>query len=437
MNKENQTLRNSEDKSRNQRGKEILDICKLNDLLILNGRTTGDIFGNFTCHNWNGSSVVDYCIVSYEYIDNITSFTVGEYIPWLSDHCNIDTTIQVTKPARKTKADEKSFKLHPGFLWNDQSYEKYKESLSSPPIRSKVDDLLSNKPLTVTEMSEEIKSILFENADISKLKTKKTGTNENVSEPWFDDDCKNMKNKIRSIGKQLSKSPNDRFIRTSLCEAKKSFRRKIAYKKRNYKKAVLTELESKRKDKNHRDFWKIFRKISPKRTRESVVPSVDSFFDYFKGLSVSSRPLNMPAESEVDGPLDYEITIEELEAVSKKTKKGKAVSLDYICNEMLIALVSTYPKLLLKLFNMILQSGEVLIDWTTGLIVPIYKDGPKLVPSNYRGITLSSCLSKLFLAILNNRLTKFVKDEKLLTPSQLGFVLGNRPSDAHIIIITL
>ncbi len=72
----------------------------------------------------------------------------------------------------------------------------------------------------------------------------------------------------------------------------------------------------------------------------------------------------MPEESQVDGPLDYEISIEELEAVSKKTKKGKAVSLDNICNEMLIALVSTYPKLLLKLFNMILQSGEVLIDWT-------------------------------------------------------------------------
>ena len=80
----------------------------------------------------------------------------------------------------------------------------------------------------------------------------------------------------------------------------------------------------------------------------------------------------MPDESQVQGALDYEISLEELENVCKKTKKGKAVGLDYICNEMLIALMNTYPELLLKLFNAILLSGDVLVDWTTGLIVPIY-----------------------------------------------------------------
>ena len=38
---------------------------------------------------------------------------------------------------------------------------------------------------------------------------------------------------------------------------------------------------------------------------------------------------------------------------------------------------------------------------------------------------------------MNNRLTKFVKDNNLLTSSQLGFVLANRTSDAHIIIYNL
>ena len=34
-------LRNSEDKIVNQRGKELLDLCKLNRLVIINGRKTG------------------------------------------------------------------------------------------------------------------------------------------------------------------------------------------------------------------------------------------------------------------------------------------------------------------------------------------------------------------------------------------------------------
>ena len=45
-----------------------------------------------------------------------------------------------------------------------------------------------------------------------------------------------------------------------------------------------------------------------------------------------------------------------------------------------------------------------------------------------------SCLAKLCLTILNNRLTQFVKEKNILSDKQLGFVAGNRTSDAHIII---
>ena len=202
LNSENQILRNSEDKIKNKRGGEILDICKMNDLLILNGRTAGDIFGKFTCHNWNGSSVVDYFIVPYEFIDNVASFNVGEYIPWLSDHCTISASVRVANASRKTKSDEKSFKLQPGFLWNDEAYEKYREALATPAMGARVGALLDSDSLTVAEMAEKIKSILFDNAESAKLKTKKGNSDDNVSEPWFDKDCSEKKNEIRSLGKK-------------------------------------------------------------------------------------------------------------------------------------------------------------------------------------------------------------------------------------------
>ena len=43
------------------RGRLLKDICIQTGLRILNGRCTGDVTGNFTCHNYRGSSVVDYC----------------------------------------------------------------------------------------------------------------------------------------------------------------------------------------------------------------------------------------------------------------------------------------------------------------------------------------------------------------------------------------
>ena len=78
---------------------------------------------------------------------------------------------------------------------------------------------------------------------------------------------------------------------------------------------------------------------------------------------------------------------------------GKTNGYDDSCNEMLISLARTYPKVLLKLFNNILESSEVIPDWALGMIVPLHKDGPRLDPNNYRGITLISCLGKLFLSI--------------------------------------
>ena len=90
-------------------------------------------------------------------------------------------------------------------------------------------------------------------------------------------------------------------------------------------------------------------------------------------------------------------------------KLGKACGYDNSFNEMLIGLIKTHPKVLLKLFNGVLRSSEVIPDWALGLVVPIFKEGPKLDPSNYRGITLISCIGKLFLSILNNRLIEFVK----------------------------
>ena len=69
--------------------------------------------------------------------------------------------------------------------------------------------------------------------------------------------------------------------------------------------------------------------------------------------------------------------------------------------------------------------------------MPIYKNGSRLDPSNYRGIILISCLGKLFLSVLNTRFLLYAFNQNLLAHNQLGFVPGNRTSDAHIIINNL
>lgn len=53
-----------------------------------------------------------------------------------------------------------------------------------------------------------------------------------------------------------------------------------------------------------------------------------------------------------------------------------------------------------KIFNNVLNRGHFPWDWNIGVIKLIYKKkGDKRFPGSYKGITLTSCLGKLFTSI--------------------------------------
>ena len=61
----------------------------------------------------------------------------------------------------------------------------------------------------------------------------------------------------------------------------------------------------------------------------------------------------------------------------------------------------------------------------------IRKKGNPSDPNNYRGITLLSCLRKLFTAVLNERLTSYLEDNNMIGDEQAGFRNGHSTLD-HI-----
>lgn len=62
----------------NEHGKSLLEICKACDLRILNGRTTGDSFGQITFHSPKGISTVDYFIVSHVLMNSFGNLIVKD-----------------------------------------------------------------------------------------------------------------------------------------------------------------------------------------------------------------------------------------------------------------------------------------------------------------------------------------------------------------------
>lgn len=82
------------------------------------------------------------------------------------------------------------------------------------------------------------------------------------------------------------------------------------------------------------------------------------------------------------------------------------------------------------MFNRILNSGHFPDDWSKAVIIPVFKKGDRSNPSDYRGISLISCLCKLFTSILNTRLLKWIDDNDILTDAQFGFRHGMSTVDA-------
>ena len=67
----------------------------------------------------------------------------------------------------------------------------------------------------------------------------------------------------------------------------------------------------------------------------------------------------------------------------------------------------------------------------------LFKSGDKNNCNNYRGISLCSCIWKLFSKLITNLLVKKLNEENILSDKQAGFRQENRTSDTIFILKTL
>lgn len=89
------------------------------------------------------------------------------------------------------------------------------------------------------------------------------------------------------------------------------------------------------------------------------------------------------------------------------------------------------------IFNAILNSGYYPEIWAKTIIVPIFKKGDELSVSNYRGIALMSCFSKLFTGIINKLLNIWCEQNEKLSDAQFGFRKGRSTCDAIFVLNAL
>ena len=175
---------------------------------------------------------------------------------------------------------------------------------------------------------------------------------------------------------------------------------------------------------NRTEWYDHFKKLLTPQNGQDVDERKQSVKNDLTNLENSNKTCN----------LDYNITEKEVLDACQKLKNNEASSYDLIRNEMLKSAIPFICKPVMQVFNIILSSGKFHKAWKEGIITPIHKQGNKLDTNNYRGITLSSCLGKLFCHIINERICKELENKKIIKPEQVGLRKNHRTSD-HIFVL--
>ena len=132
--------------------------------------------------------------------------------------------------------------------------------------------------------------------------------------------------------------------------------------------------------------------------------------------------------------LDAPFSMIDLENALKKLKNNKSPGFDNVLNEFLKLNTPLFKEVLLYIFNALFNNGYFPEAWSIGLIIPIFKKGDPDLPENYRGITLLSCVGKLFTSLINTRLNVWAEANDKFDKNQYGFRDKKSTTDAMFIL---
>ena len=448
--------RYNRDTKLDQRGKELLDFCIGHQLRILNGRNLGDSFGNYTCFTPNGCSTVDYAIVSENVLDGIFFFRVKEFLPTLSDcHCQIEWRLlsSCMKTDKLSVNDKTKLKpMPPRYIWSDDSADSFQKALTTDTVKSKISGFL-NTPFmgdtnSINLASEKLVNIFVEAADKSLKKPKQKIKGKPKNPKWFDCNLQQMRFNLMSYGKVYTRFPRDPVVKNHFYKLYREYNKARKAKRKSFKQNLLNELETLHED-NPKKYWQLINELQGKHhdDNKNSVSSSDwlSHFNnlnevkkkFHKRLNEIEEKVKQLEKNPCFNELDFMITESEIAEAIAHIKLNKSPGLDGVSNNMIRHCQFAMLPCFAKIFNACLSNGIYPEKWAEGYIMPLHKGSDINDPSNYRGLTITSAIGKLFNRILNERLVKFLEKHHIIDNCQIGFTKKARTSDHMFILRTL
>jgi Endonuclease-reverse transcriptase len=365
------SVRRSKDKVVNQAGRNLINVCDVNRLSILNGKTVGDNTGEFTFTNRNGSSVIDIGICSKSLITSIVDFRVenradSQHLPialelkYNTDVCNVIPSSEITDSKSITK-----------YKWFDRWQLDFERKIKCYKDYPKIDDIIETDNLTLASLKI---SELLTHAG-SNMIIKKTKAKQNLG--WFNRTCQESKTSLLKYLRKFQKC-NTAGSRGDYITDRNRHAKVLQAAKDIWSKKQVAEIH--RLEKEPHKLWSKIQDIV--RVKDAQITGIDpekwkKHFSQVLGTAHTCDDIELlntvPSQLPVSVPeLDGDISPLELERVTY-IRKHKAAGIDGIPIEFVKQATKneTVLNILCNLLNKIRIAGKCPPGWNTALLIPI------------------------------------------------------------------
>ncbi len=281
--------RNNIDQKLNANGRPFIELLQTTGLVILNGRTLGDIFGEPTCIQRQGASVVDYISVSPSLHGRVRHFKV-ENISQYSDHRPLSMSIS-TNPLKRISSDILSSDIQnapQAFKWTrsenpalDTSI-KFKTAQTDSKVVEMLDHLLNQPIETADDVTQLNNKVVAAYHQLSESVTAKKSCGKRTNKKkWFDHCCRNAKREANRADRKADKNPNCQFLRDQHFLKKKEYRTMKRMKKGRF----LSEMNEEINDRGQVN-WTALKQLSDQYKDEEPFDIYDLllFHKFFNDL---------------------------------------------------------------------------------------------------------------------------------------------------------
>jgi exonuclease III len=420
----------------------------INDFLNDIGLTSCDklfpVLSGYTYFNeiLNHYSIIDYILVSD--VKNVLSFEALDIGVNLSDHLPILSVCLCDISVSRCSNKQKKLEVNQ-MRWDHADLLTYYFNTMHylQPVLSHIDELDSSN-CSSDEMICEINNVY--NDVINALHCSANGVvpthKENYYKFWWSQDLSCLKdNAIKShkLWKAAGK-PRSGLIFQNYQSDKSLFKKRIREAQLEETWSYSNELHDALLQKSGNTFWKCWKsKFNNQNLSINQVNGLvdeqqiaNKFADHFsKACSNFSNERNSDLKQQYnnmrsiyDGfpyTADYWFDVELIDKVITELKRGKAAGLDNLTAEHLQHSHPLLTCILVKLFNLMMLHGHVLPSFGESYTIPLPKgDGARcavLTVDDFRGISISPVLSKVFEYCILERFKKFFNT----ADNQFGF----------------